>query len=223
MRKICEILKRKDVGEMGIGAMIIFIAMVLVAGIAASVLIQTSTKLESQAMRSGSDTIAEVASGIAIFDITGKKNTDIQYLAITVRPRAGSPDIDLNHKVIIMTDGTDKVLLRYDYADAGHFASTVDADGDLFGTDTWNDLTTEEFGIIILEDADTSASQYTPVLNKGDKAVLSVQCGAATGAFAGEIDERTDVYGKIMPEVGSPGIIAFTTPASYNDIIMDLQ
>ena len=61
MRKICEILKRKDVGAIGIGAMIVFIAMVLVAGIAASVLVQTSTNLESRAMKTGSDTIDEVS------------------------------------------------------------------------------------------------------------------------------------------------------------------
>ena len=73
--KICNWLKEKDVGAIGIGAMIVFIAMVLVAGIAASVLVQTSGRLETQAMRSGQETIAEVSSGINVFDIVGKKNT----------------------------------------------------------------------------------------------------------------------------------------------------
>ena len=52
--------------------------------------------------------------------------------------------------------------------------------------------------------------------------VLTVQCAAA-GAFGREIPERTDMFGRVVPEVGSPGIIAFTTPAAYNDWIMDLQ
>ena len=69
MKKFKKLLD-KDVGAIGIGAMIVFIAMVLVAGIAASVLVQTSTRLESQAMKTGSDTIEEVATGVAAVSYT---------------------------------------------------------------------------------------------------------------------------------------------------------
>jgi archaeal flagellin FlaB len=220
---LSNMLKKKDVGSTGIGAMIVFIATVLIAGIAASVLIQTSMKLETAAMTSGQQTIEEVSGGVAVFDITGKKGTNLQYLAITVRTRSGSPNIDLNHTVVMMSDGTDKVILSYDGdADAGHYAANVDADGDLFGTDTWNDLTDEEFGIIVIEDADGSCARMTPVINSGDKVVLTVQCGV-TGAFAAEIPTRIDVFGRIIPEIGSPAVVAFTTPAAYNDAIFDLQ
>ena len=229
MRKICEMLKKKDVGAIGIGAMIVFIAMVLVAGIAASVLIQTSTKLETQAMRSGQETIAEVSGGIAVFDIIGKKGTDIQYLGITIRTRAGSPNIDLNETVLILSDETEKVVLQYGgWNTTWHFNSSSNATtGRLFGGDgvggTWSNLSDEEFGIIVLEDADSSCTRTYPVINSGDKVVLTIQCGAASGCFSGEISERTDVFGKVIPEVGSPGVISFTTPAAYNDDIFDLQ
>ena len=227
--KVCELLKKKDVGSIGIGAMIVFIAMVLVAGIAASVLIQTSTKLETQAMQSGQETIAEVSGGIAVFDICGKKaSEDLGNMSITVRARAGSPDIDLNHTVIIISDGVQKVLLTY-YGDtnATNYNSTVDTDGDLFGTGWRSDLTREYFGIIVLEDADGSCSRFSPAINTGDKVVLTVRCGdlrpSYMGCFGREIPERTDIFGQVIPEIGSPGIIAFTTPATYSDSVFDLQ
>jgi flagellin FlaB len=239
MRKIIKMLKKKDVGAVGIGAMIVFIAMVLVAGIAASVLIQTATRLESQAMKTGQDTIAEVSTGIAVFDVTGKKNaSDLGLLAITIRPRAGAADVDLNETVILISDGTTKSLLQYyGYRNASLYNASVDADGDLFGTggygyhrgagsvnnDGFDLCSMEYFGIIVLEDADSSCLRMSPVINKGDKVVLTFKCDAADGLFDREIPERTDVIGKVIPEVGSPGIIAFTTPASYTDTIMDLQ
>ena len=222
MRKIiCETLKRKDVGSIGIGAMIVFIAMVLVAGIAASVLIQTSTTLESQAMATGQQTTNEVAGGIAVFDVEGHVDvdTDIDGLAITVRPRAGSPDIDLNETIILLSDGSTKVLLMYDYANANHFNSSVNtSDGSVFGFN-YTGLTNEQFGILVLEDADSSCQRYTPVINTGDKVMLLVD----TDACFSKIQERTDVFGYIYPEHGSPGVISFRTPSSYSDTVYDLQ
>ena len=222
--KICKMLKEKDVGAIGIGAMIVFIAMVLVAGIAASVLIQTSGKLEMQAMKSGQETIAEVSSGIAVFDIVGMKVTDLAYIGITVRPRAGAPNIDLNETIIILSDGTAKCILLYNgWTDAGHYNSSVDVDdAQLFGTGNWSDLTSEEFGIIVLQDEDQSCLQTAPIINRGDKVVLTIRCDSG-GAFGREIPERTDVFGRVVPEVGSPGIISFTTLPAYNDGIFDLQ
>jgi flagellin FlaB len=217
--------KNEESGSIGIGAMIVFIAMVLVAGIAASVLIQTSTTLESQAMATGAETTDEVAGGIAVFDIEGHTSGAggvVDALAITVRPRAGSPEIDLNETIIIITEGTTKVLLAYDFADSGHFNASVDtADGRVFGVN-YSDLTNEEFGILVLEDADTSLTQYAPVINRGDKVMLIVNAAACFTTNSG-IEERTEVVGFIYPEHGSPGIISFRTPASYSDTIYDLQ
>ncbi|MCX6665728.1 MAG: flagellin [Euryarchaeota archaeon] len=225
--KLCKMLRKKDVGATGIGAMIVFIATVLVAGIAASVLIQTSMKLETAAMTSGQQTVEEVSGGIAVFDITGARGTNLRYLAITVRTRAGSPNIDLNHSIIMMSDGTNKVILTYiGYADALHYNATVDGvTGNLFSTDNWATLTNEEFGIIVLEDADQSCQRMTPVINSGDKVVLTVHCGptGGTGCFQTEVPTRVDVFGRVIPEIGSAGIIAFTTPAAYNDAVFDLQ
>jgi flagellin FlaB len=221
MGKICKRLKEEEIGSIGIGAMIVFIAMVLVAGIAASVLVQTANRLEIQAMETGVETTDEVATGLAVRDIEGHVATDIDALAITVRARAGSPDIDLNETIILLTDGTAKTLLMYDFATSTSFNSSVDTtDGDVFGFD-YGSLTNENFGIMVLEDADSSVKRFTPVINSGDKVMLfvdAIDCFGGTGIL-----ERVDVSGFIYPEHGSPGVISFRTPASYPDTIYDLQ
>jgi len=214
-------LVREDSASIGIGAMIVFIAMVLVAGIAASVLIQTSTMLEAQAMSTGSQTINEVAGGLAVFDVEGQVATDIEGLAITVRARAGSPKIDLNHSIIILSDSTRKVVLRYDYADTSHFNSSVDTtDGRVFGF-YYRNLENDQYAIVVAEDPDNTVSQLNPTINAGDKVMLFIDTIACFGGTG--IGERTDVFGYVYPEHGSPGVIAFKSPSSYSDTVVDLQ
>ena len=222
--KLKQILKNKDVGAIGIGAMIVFIAMVLVAGIAASVLVQTANKLEIQAMQTGDQTTAEVSTGLHVFDIEGKKaaaSAVIEYLTLTVKPRAGSADIDLKETVIELSDGDKKVLLSFNESATWNFNATIDSDGQVFGTGGWNE-TNEEFGIIVLEDADNSCSAATsPVINRGDLVMLCVDCASCFTASSG-LDSRDDIWGQVMPEEGSPGHFAFRVPASLSDDVYDL-
>ncbi|KYK30752.1 MAG: hypothetical protein AYK22_03005 [Thermoplasmatales archaeon SG8-52-3] len=223
MRNLFKTLKRKDVGSIGIGAMIVFIAMVLVAGIAASVLIQTSTRLESQAMSTGRETTDEVSSGIAIYDIEGYADTsvdgDLSKLAIMVRPRAGTQGIDLEQTYIELADENKKVILNYSTT----YYAEPDGQADIFSAavfpDTPGGTPASQYGILVIEDADNSLEQATPVINRGDKVFL---CINITGTH-GDITERTKVWGYVVPELGSPGVITFRTPASYSDDVFDLQ
>jgi flagellin FlaB len=138
-----------------------------------------------------------------------------------VRTRAGSPDTDLNETVIMLSDGTTKVLLSYDYTSATHFNSSVNtSDGRVF-LFSYDDLSNEQFGILVLKDADGSCTRFSPVINSGDKVMVMVDTDACFGTNG--IAMRTDVFGYIFPEHGSPGVISFRTPASYNDIVQDLQ
>jgi len=224
MRKLFN----KDVGSIGIGAMIVFIAMVLVAGIAASVLIQTSTTLESQALATGRETTDEVASGIAVFDILGyaDNDSDISKLAIGVRPRAGSDGIDIQEAYVELSDTTRKVILNYTTSFFSEpdgqddiFIAAVFPD-DLFAFNNASNTDASQFGCLVVEDADNSVTSSTVVvINRGDKVYLGVN---TTGCF-NDISERTDIWGIVVPELGSPGVISFRTPASYTDNVMDLQ
>ena len=220
--KICEMLKKKDVGSIGIGAMIVFIAMVLVAGIAASVLIQTSTRLESQAMKTGQETTDEVATGIDVFDIVAYAATsgNIDKIAICVRARSGSADIDLNETFVEISDTAYKIVMCYTAA-GSDWNDSGDGITNIFAVSCFPS-TANRFGLMILEDEDSSVSQYNPVINRGDKVLLCLDTSQAFSGTGG-IDERKTIWGMVVPETGSPGVISFRTPASYNDNVYDLQ
>ena len=58
-----------DWGSIGIGAMIVFIALILVAAVASAVIIQTGEKLQQNAQQSGSDTQQEISGKVSISTI----------------------------------------------------------------------------------------------------------------------------------------------------------
>ena len=217
--KIKDSLINKDAGAIGIGAMIVFIAMVLVAGIAASVLVQTSTTLQSRAMTSGQRTIDEVATGVAVEEVEGwyDGTTAVDEIAIHVRVRAGSKDVDLSQTIVELSDSATKNILRFD---STSFTDTSGINGDIFGLAVFDGAATA-FRVVVLEDADDSCQSTSPVINKGDHVVLGVD---VDNCFSG-LSTRNDVFGQVIPEDGSPGVISFTTPASYqsSEPIIELQ
>lgn len=217
MRKMKRNLVRSKLGAVGVGTMVVFIAMVLVAGIAANILIQTSSNLQVQATRSGTESVEKVANGVRVERVIGyNESNSISLLAIGIRALCGSSDIDLSEAILELSDGTTKKVLTY----GGQVTSAEDVNGNLFNKNFYpNASTSTKFYIIVLQDEDSSCKSDTPIINYGDHVMLAVN---ATACFNG-IEPRTKVAGKVMIPKGAPGIIGFTTPASYTTTTMYLQ
>ena len=125
-------------------------------------------------------------------------------------------------EVFLELSNTDyKVIMTYDTAGSNNWNDSGTGVDDVFGVACFP-VAANRFGILILEDADGSCTETNPVINKGDKVILCIDTTQSFNATGG-INERTDIWGMVCPEQGSPGVIAFVTPASYFDNIFDLQ
>jgi flagellin-like protein len=95
--------EERERGQVGIGTLIIFIAMVLVAAVAAGVLVNTSGLLQSQAEDTGADAQAQVSNQIDVVSATGvNKSSDfgVETIHLVVKKSPGSDPIDLEKATI---------------------------------------------------------------------------------------------------------------------------
>ena len=107
-----------DRGQVGIGTLIVFIAMVLVAAIAAGVLINTAGFLQTKSEQTGQESTAQVTNRVNVVSSVGIVGNDqsVHLVNLTVMKNSGSGDVNLSTATIewlgpdtgtILENGTD--------------------------------------------------------------------------------------------------------------------
>lgn len=193
--------KKDKRAEMGVGTMIIFIAMVLVAAVAASVLISTANKVREQAQNTGDQAINNVASGFVVQDVTGTVDptfASMTDLTIQMRLQAGSPNMNMDLVSIQFVSGTTNAMLSFvagSNTTAGGAVAGVSYSANTTNTNAWG--------------------TGNHVVQQGDMITVTI-----TGL---DLSYSAAATVKIVPAYGSSTLISFVTPSYYNTEYVNLK
>jgi len=178
-------------GQVGIGTLIVFIAMVLVAAIAAGVLINTAGFLQTKSEETGQQSGQQVTNRLQVAAATGANldNSQVGSVNVTLKKSPGASNIDLENATVQWVGPSGS----YNLVNASVRASGADG----------------HFGIVSFKDADDSH----PVLNDPDDRMVmvfdlgdnNVTTDDATyaSAGAGETGDEYDYFAEPLPEGAS--------------------
>ncbi|MFA1610584.1 archaellin/type IV pilin N-terminal domain-containing protein [Halobellus rubicundus] len=175
-----------DRGQVGIGTLIVFIAMVLVAAIAAGVLVNTAGFLQATAEDAGQESVDKVTNRMDVVSTHGIVNDTgdgfaVDSLNLTVRLAAGSGSVSLESSTINYVSGGTAENLVYKNA-------TTNGGKDLGNVSKWTasdpyGLNSTEFTAYALEDDDDASY---PVLNsQADRYEIVINTSLVEGGTGG--------------------------------------
>jgi flagellin FlaB len=211
-------LKDDDDAAIGIGTLIVFIALVLVAAIAAAVIIKTAYSLKDQAEATGAGAREEVAGSVKILSVIGDRDP--------TGSGTNEATIDTIWVYVTIWDGSRGINISAMRVQVQTSATLADLTLDTVGGADANNYDAEE---IPTPDPDPNDDGWDPgngmYFLDGDNILrIEIDVDAIGGGGGGNgISPNTQAYVKFFPGSGPQVQEFFVTPASYGgDRYIDL-
>lgn len=102
-------------GEMGVGTLIVFIAMLLVAAVAAGVLLQTAGSLQEQSLSTGQQATSQISTNAETVEVSGTDGRDgeLNDFNQLMKLSPGSDEIKLEQVIFTMNTKDKTSTLKY--------------------------------------------------------------------------------------------------------------
>jgi len=182
-------------GQVGIGTLIVFIALVLVAAIAAGVLINTAGFLQSQAEQTGQESTDQVSNTLNVVSVVGQQagSSGVDVINVTLAKGPGSGSINLaNAEAELITP---RGAYTIDDLNEGSIEALV-TDGDSTAL------------------KDVVGGSATRLTDTGDRIELTLYLAAGAGSLSGAVplSAGEDAQLLITTQDGSQSTVEISVP-----------
>jgi len=181
--------------DIGVGILIIFIAILLITGIVVTALVDTTSLFTRKAAETGKESKTQVTTGINVISVSGNlTDSGITEISILIEPITGSGIVNVDTTIIrIAAAGNPSAILKYN--------RTSNSYGDgFFNVSRWLRI-----------NGDASDRLDDPYIEYGDM----IEIGINTTADASIFSPNTDVTIEFLLEAGHDARIEFRTPLTY--------
>jgi len=194
--------REKESGSIGIGAMIVFIALILVAAVASTIIIKTAEELQQNAENTSDDTRKQISGKVSVVDVFVKtaadplhdgSNTDVASMEVIGRISSGSigvADGDIEYSISCQVAFTDGTTTTFAVVDSGT--------ADLLGVGDTTNINDEDMlpgGTYVITTVGNTAWNNIDAAgdgNGGSKVLVDYIVGTEITVIAG-YDQATDV------------------------------
>ncbi|NLV08528.1 flagellin [Halomicrobium mukohataei] len=211
-----------DRGQVGIGTLIVFIAMVLVAAIAAGVLINTAGFLQSSAEESGEQSSAQVTNRLQVVNAVGEEiigadsstsgNAEVGRVILTVKKAPGADNVDLETTTAqwVSSGGTFNIVEDTRFDSSNHDAA--------FLTGTFQDDDNSISESTVLNDPSDRATMTfeTNQLSSGNSGGATVDGGNDDALVEDSLSEGSTATIKLNTQAGGETTATLVVPESLS-------
>jgi len=244
-KRALKSVRRDEEGSMGVGTLITFIALILVAAVSSMVIITTVDQMKMKAFHTGMIAREDVSTGLNVITVLGDRGVigtnasrwgeegnissnqanTIQTLMLKAKLRAGSEPIRMDRLIIDISDGFKSLSMSYNTNSTDNWSHHAANDPDhIEGNMAWDYQDgCMPTGAVVLGHRFTCQLLMDPTEHASFTENHIVTSGTLITIFINanstglSLENQGHLTMKLIPKHGVPTLVDVTMPSTYVD------